>query len=93
MLSSSSSSSRPELALGLVAQHVPPLRAWRILVCREMVEEHSPNPCLSRSLSLSARAIRLWRRRLSLPRRPRPRVASFRSGRRLHRMDDPILVS
>ena len=79
---------RLEVALSIVAEHVPLARRWRLVVCQEVRDVVAPTQEALQSLRAVQRAWRRWRKVLRPP--PRRRVASWH--RRLHNMEAPILV-
>ena len=81
---------RPEVILGLVACHVPLARRWRCLVCSELVHAVAPSVEQLVAVHTLGHTLRTWRRNAVRP-PPRPRVVSWR--RRLHDMEEAILVT
>ena len=79
---------RPEVTLGLVAGFVPAAKRWRCLVCTEMAKLTAPTPAQLVAVRILAKSWRSWRRFVRPP--PRRRVDSWR--RRLHDMEEPILL-
>ena len=78
---------RNEVVLGLVAEYVPVRSTWRLLVCHELQQAHTPHPASLRMALVLSRLLRAWQLAV---RRPPRRHNSWR--RRLHHMDDPVMA-
>ena len=80
---------RHEVTVGLVIVHMPPLCRWRALVCKELLEAHALPPSQLSALYSLRRIVKAWRHNV---RTPRPRFNSWHH-RRLHRLEEPILIT